>query len=129
MTDQEKVSLVETDQRAKSNARRLDNVEAEIKEIKNDQKAIYSIATSVEVIAQRVTNIEEKVDDTNRKVNEQAETWKQTERKLTEKISETENKPYKQIATNVNSIKVAIITCICTLLVSGIIGATVLFAK
>lgn len=129
MTDQEKVSLIETDQRAKSNTRRIDNIESEIKEIKNDQKAIYSIATSVEVIAQRVTNIETKVDDTNRKVNEQAETWKETERKLTEKISETENKPYKQIATNVNSIKVAIISCICTLLVSGIIGATVLFSK
>lgn len=129
MTDQEKVSLIETDQRAKSNTRRIDNIENEIKEIKNDQKAIYSIATSVEVIAQRVTNIETKVDDTNRKVNEQAETWKETERKLTEKISETENKPYKQIATNVNSIKVAIISCICTLLVSGIIGATVLFSK
>ena len=38
-------------------------------------------------------------------------------------------KPYKQIASNVNSIKVAVITCICTLLVSGIIGAIVMFGK
>lgn len=44
-------------------------------------------------------------------------------------ITETENQPYKQIAKNVNSVKVAIITCICTLLVSGIIGAIIAFGK
>ncbi len=129
MTEQEKVTLIETEQRSKSNTHRIDNIELELKEIKNDQKAIYSIATSVEVIAQRVSNIETKVDDTNNKVDAQTKAWQETERKLADKVNETENKPYKQIATNVNSIKVAVITCICTLLVSGIIGAIIMFGK
>lgn len=80
-------------------------------------------------IAQRVSNIEGKVDDTNRKVDAQAKAWQETERKLSEKVNETENKPYKQIANNVNTVKVAIITCISTLLVSGIIGAIIAFGK
>lgn len=63
------------------------------------------------------------------KVDAQAKAWQETERKLSEKVNEAENKPYKQIASNVNSIKVAVITCICTLLVSGIIGAIVMFGK
>lgn len=129
MTEQEKVTLIETEQRSKSNTHRIDNIELELKEIKNDQKAIYSIATSVEVIAQRVSNIETKVDDTNNKVDAQTKAWQETERKLADKVNETENKPYRQIATNVNSIKVAVITCICTLLVSGIIGAIIMFRK
>ena len=129
MTEQEKVTLIETEQRSKSNSHRIDDIEDELKEIKSEQKAIYKIATSVELIAQRVSNIEAKVDDTNRKVNVQAEAWQKTERKLSEKITETENKPYKQIAANVNSIKVAIVTGICTLLVSGIIGAIIAFGK
>lgn len=87
------------------------------------------IATSVELIAQRVSNIEGKVDDTNRKVDAQAKAWQETERKLSEKVNETENKPYKQIANNVNTVKVAIITCISTLLVSGVIGAIIAFGK
>lgn len=86
-------------------------------------------ATSVELIAQRVSNIETKVDDTNSKVDAQAKAWQETERKLSERVNEAENKPYKQIAGNVNSIKVAIITGICTLLVSGIIGAIIAFRK
>ena len=86
-------------------------------------------SAAVQNIAQRVSNIETKVDDTNSKVDAQVKAWQETERKLSEKVNETENKPYKQIASNVNSIKVAVITCICTLLVSGIIGAIVMFGK
>lgn len=129
MTEQETVMLIETEQRSKSNAHRLDNMELELKEIQSEQKAIYKIATSVELIAQRVSNIEDKVDDTNRKVDSQTKAWQETERKLSEKVSETEAKPYRQIANNVNTVKVAIITCVCTLLVSGIIGAIVAFGR
>ena len=129
MTEQETVMLIETEQRSKSNAHRLDNMELELKEIQSEQKAIYKIATSVELITQRVSNIEDKVDDTNRKVDSQTKAWQETERKLSEKVSETEAKPYRQIANNVNTVKVAIITCVCTLLVSGIIGAIVAFGR
>ena len=129
MTEQETVMMVETEQRCKSNTHRIDNIEKEIKEIQSEQKAIYKIATSVELIAQRVSNIEGKVDDTNRKVDAQVKAWRETENKLSEKINETENKPYKQIAMNVNSVKVAVITCVCTLLVSGLIGALIAFGK
>lgn len=129
MTEQEGVKLIETEQRSKSNEHRIDNLEIEIKEIQSEQKAIYKIATSVELIAQRVSNIEEKVDDTNRKVDEQAKVWQETERKLAERVADTENKPYRQVATNVNSVKVAIITSICTLLASGLVSAIVAFGK
>ena len=129
MTEQETVLLIETEQRCKSNTHRIDNLENELKELQSEQKAIYKIATSVELIAQRVSNIEGKVDDTNRKVDAQAKAWQETERKLSEKVNETENKPYKHIANNVNTVKVVIITCISTLLVSGIIGAIIAFGK
>ena len=82
MTEQETVMLIETEQRCKSNTHRIDNLEGELKEIQSEQKAIYKIATSVELIAQRVSNIEGKVDDTNRKVDAQAKAWQETERKL-----------------------------------------------
>jgi len=116
MTDQERVTLIETEQRAKSNTHRIEGLEAEVKEIQNEQKAIYKIATSVELIAQRVSTIEDKVEDTNQKVN-----------KLSEKVNENESRPYKQVATNWNSVKVAIVTAVCTLIVTGIIGAIITF--
>ena len=125
MTEQEQIILIETEQRSKCNTHRLDAMEAEMREIKNDQKAIYKIATSVEVIAQRVSNIEDKVDDTNDKVNAQTKAWQETERRLTE----AQNEPNKRIANNVNSLKLAIITAVCTFLATGIVGALALLLK
>ena len=57
MTEQETVLLIETEQRCKSNTHRIDNLEGELKEIQSEQKAIYKIATSVELIAPRTNRI------------------------------------------------------------------------
>ena len=110
MTEQEKVTLIETEQRSLSNTHRIDAIEEEMHEIQNDQKAIYKIATSVEVIAQRVSTIEDKVEDTNDKVN-----------KLSEKVNENEIRPYEQVAKNWNKVKVAVISAVCTLIATGIV--------
>ncbi len=118
MTEQEKTTLIETEQRSKSNSHRIDDMQETLREIQKEQKAIYSIATSVELIAQRVSSIETKVNDTNIQVG-----------KLSEKVNENEARPYRQVATNWNSIKVAVVTAVCTLLATGIIGAIIVFGK
>lgn len=129
MTEQEKIILIETEQRSKSNSHRIDSMELELRDVKNDQKAIYKIATAVEVIAQRVTNIEGKVDSIGSKVEAQGKAWREAEQKLENKVSEAEVRPYKEVSKNVNSVKVAVITAICTLLATGIVSALISFAK
>lgn len=130
MTEQDYITtLIETEQRSKTNLHRIDSIEHRLEKIENEQKAIYSIATSVEVIAQRITHIEEKVDDTNNKVDTQIKTLIETENKLSEKISETETMPYKQLAKNVNNIKISIITAVCSLIISGVVGCVIAFGK
>ena len=121
--------LIEANQRTINNERRISELEADIKEIRNDQKAIYQIATSVEVMAQRIGNIEEKVVDTNQKVDAQAQAWQETEKKLADKISDVEMNPIKETAGNINSVKMAIITSICSLLASGAVGCLIAFTK
>lgn len=116
MTEQEKTTLIEAEQRSKSNSHRIDDLEADMKELQKEQKAIYQIASSVEVIAHRVGTIEDKVDDTNAQVS-----------KLSEKVNDAENKPYQQVAKNVNSVRIAIITAVCTLIATGIISAILNF--
>ncbi len=103
-----------SEQQNKDHERRIGTVEHRLSEFEKEQKAIYELAASVKVIAERVGNIEEKVDDTNRKVNEQAKT-----------LREVENRPYKRTHDNVNSIRLAIITGICSLLVSGAVSCII----
>lgn len=117
--------LAKAEERSKSNSHRIEEIEETVKEIAADQKAIYKLATSVEVIAQRVSNIDEKVDGLRTTVDNNAKAWQETEKRLTDKINDVENRPAKETFKNVNAVKVAIITAICTMLATGIGGALI----
>lgn len=129
MTDGEKVTLIETEQRSKSNTHRIENIETEMKEMKNDNKAVYELATSVRVMAERQGNMEDKLDEISDKVDETSKAQKDTEVRFLQKINEVENKPNSLTADNVNKIKVSIITAIFTFLATGALGAIIYFAK
>ena len=129
MTEKERTILIETEQRSKSNSHRIDDIEEDIKEMKEENKAIYRIATSVEVMAEKLGNIEEKVDETKRKVDETAKAQRATEDRFLQRVAEIENAPAVQTAKNINEIKVKVITAIITFLVTGILGSIIYFAK
>ena len=129
MTENERIMLIETEQRSKANAHRLDSVQNSIDKMKEENKAIYKIATSVEVMAEKLGNIEDKVDETKRKVDETAEAQRASEERLLQRVSNVENAPAKQTANNVNSIRLSIVTAVVTFLVTGVAAALVYFAK
>ncbi len=129
MTENERIMLIETEQRSKANSHRLDSVQNSIDKMKEENKAIYKIATSVEVMAEKLGNIEDKVDETKRKVDETAEAQRASEERLLQRVSDVENAPAKQTASNVNSIRLSIVTAVVTFLVTGVAAALVYFAK
>lgn len=129
MTEEQLATLVEIDQRSKSNSHRLDELVDEVKDLKNENKAIYRIATSVELMAQKIAHIEEKVDETGRKVDAQTALWREAENKLSDRIAEVDSKPDRLTASNVNSIKVSLISSILSILASGLVAAIIAFAK
>lgn len=129
MTENERIMLIETEQRSKANSHRLDSVQNSIDKMKEENKAIYKIATSVEVMAEKLGNIEDKIDETKRKVDETAEAQRASEERLLQRVSDVENAPAKQTANNVNSIRLSIVTAVVTFLVTGVAAALVYFAK
>ena len=129
MTENERIMLIETEQRSKANSHRLDSVQNSIDKMKEENKAIYKIATSVEVMAEKLGNIEDKVDETKRKVDETAEAQRASEERLLQRVSDVENAPAKQTANNINSIRVSIVTAVVTFLVTGVAATLVYFAK
>lgn len=127
--------LIESEQRSLSNERRLESIESDVKEIKNDQKALYELASSVKLIAQKIEVLDDKVEemrenvrDTNAKVDKQAIAMLETEHKLSARVTESETEPLKQTAKNVNSIRLAVVTAVCTFLATGILGTIIVFA-
>lgn len=127
MTDDEKTILIETEQRSKSNAHRLDKIENDIKDLNEENKAIYKIATSVEVMAEKIGNIDNKVNEISRKVDETSDAQKESENRFLQQISNIENAPAKQVAKNVNSIRLTIATSIITFIITGLLATLIHF--
>lgn len=121
MTEQERTMLAKTEQRAKSNSHRLDVVEEEMGKLRDEQKAIYKIAASVEVIADQTKRTQEEVSKLNLKIDKQSADWRESENELEEhllatdhRVEELQNKPSKKLAENYEKIKVAVITALCS---------------
>lgn len=121
MTEQERTTLAKTEQRAKSNSHRLDVVEEEMGKLRDEQKAIYKIAASVEVIADQTKRTQEEVSKLNLKIDKQSADWRESENELEEhllatyhRVEELQNKPSKKLAENYEKIKVAVITALCS---------------
>lgn len=117
--------IVRVEERLTQNCKDIENIHTDIVEIKNDQKAIYELNSSVKLMVEKMSHMTEKLDDTNSDVK----TLNKEMSNVKSQLAEVDVKADKQVAKNWNQIKVAIITAICTLLATGVIGAVVSFIK
>ena len=100
------ITLTETVERSKSNTHQIDEIKEEIKGIKEDQKSIYKIATSVEVIANNMQNLQASVEDVKngqerlgQKMDDQIIEVRNEQKNLDAKIDAVDNKSKVDILT------------------------------
>lgn len=117
--------IVRVEERVTQNCKDIENIHTDIVEIKNDQKAIYELNSSVKLMVEKMSHMTEKLDDTNSDVK----TLNKEMSNVKSQLAEVDVKADKQVAKNWNQIKVAIITAICTLLTTGIIIAAISYIK
>lgn len=101
------VKLEGVDARCRSNEHRIDDCEAELKEIKNEQKAIYIISTSVEKLATSMGGLQTDVKE----IKEGQET-------LNSKVCDLENRPAKETKKRFDNMTDKIMW----LILSGVVG-------
>lgn len=77
MDEKDLIILTETAARSKSNSKQIEEIKDEVKEIRNEQKAIYEIASSVKLIAQDMGFMKESLNEVKR-----------GQKALTEKVDE-----------------------------------------
>jgi predicted RNase H-like nuclease (RuvC/YqgF family) len=100
------VVLTETVERSKSNTHMINELKDEIKEIREDQKSIYKIATSVEVIANNMQNLQASVEDVKngqeklgQKMDNQIVEVRNEQKNLDAKIQAVDNKSKVDLLT------------------------------
>lgn len=63
MEDKDLITLTETMTRSKSNSHQINEIKAEIKEIKSEQKAIFDLSASIKVLVHEVSGVKDDVAD------------------------------------------------------------------
>lgn len=111
VTDYEKNSLMETEQRSKLNEIQLTEIKDDIKEIKEENKALYTLATSIELMARDMTSVKDSVNEVKKDVSE-----------VKGKMVEIEHAPNKKTADTWDKVKVAIITAVGSMLATGAVA-------
>ena len=118
MNDNDVRILTEVEQRAKSNSHQIEEIKEDVKEIKAENKAIYELTTSVKLIAQDMGSIKADLAEV-----------KQGQKELTQDVSEVKSRPAQKTADTVDKVRVAIITAICTMIATGIVGSLIVYVK
>lgn len=85
MDDKDLILLTETATRAKGNTKQIEELKSDIKDIKNEQKALYELSSGIKVMAQDMSYIKESVNGIK-------DGQKILENKMDEQISDVKQK-------------------------------------
>lgn len=120
MTDDNRVEarLNEIEKNTQKNSIRIETLLSEFAEIKKENKTIYKLTTNIELIAKEISIMREDLVDV-----------KNGQSTLTQKVLDIENKPAQLLLERNEKIKTAIITSTVTFLITGILGAIIIFIK
>ena len=106
MTETEKdlkemaVKISENESRSKSNTHQIDEIKSTISEMQSEQKAIYKISTSIELMAQNLTTMKDDISELKQgqenlgdKVDEKIQGVKKEVGDINKKVAFIENQP------------------------------------
>lgn len=103
--------ITETSERSKSNSHRLDEVEDDIKSLKEENRTLYEMSASIKTLTDGVVSIKEDVKEIK---SEQGE--------MKSEISDLKNAPIQSKASAFDSAWKFIVTAVATGLISFILG-------
>lgn len=105
-------ALTQVDERSKSNSHRLDEAEADIRDLKEKNTALIEMSASIKNLSEGIVDIKADVKDI--KVEQGA---------LKNEVSDLKNAPYKVQATWFKDIGKLIVTAIVTGVVAFVLGS------
>ena len=90
--------LTETCERSKSNTHQIDEIKNDIKEVKQDQKAIYELTSSVKIIANNLETIKTDISEVKQGQSCLADKMDKEISNVKNDLSEVKNAPEKSKA-------------------------------
>lgn len=102
--------LAETESRAKSNTKQIEEIKEDIKQLYNEEKILYKLTNSIELIAQEMTTIKTSIS----KIEADQES-------LSNKVEKIEHKPFEEYEETKKELKNKLFVNIGSGIISGAI--------
>lgn len=100
--------LTEAEARAKSNTKQIEEIKRDIEKIHEENKALYTLTTSVELIAQEMTTTKDLIQNMDEQLSN-----------VSDKVEAMERKPYEEYLQAKGEIKTkVIVSVISTIMIS-----------
>lgn len=112
-----------------TDSKRIDALEDRIGKLEEKWDAIYKMASSIELLAQRLGYVERNVSGIDKKLDNLYNTFNETDKRVTNRIIDAEYRPYKETHDAYSGIKVSLVTSALSFVICGILGAIMLFGK
>jgi len=122
MNEDEKTLLISTNERGKSNTHQIDEIKADIKTIKEDQKAIYDLTTSVKIIAENVSNMKDDLKEVKQgQINLSGKLDTQIQ-DVNNKVAELKLEPLEEMKKDKHDLKIEILKQSIGYIITGLVG-------
>lgn len=133
MNEDEKTLLISTSERSKSNTHQIDEIKADIKSIKEDQKLMYELTTSVKVISENLIGMKDdlkevkqgQTDLSNKLDNQITEIKTDVESKVgnvNDKVDKLKLEPLEEMKKDKHELRIEIAKQVIGYVITGLVG-------
>lgn len=122
MTNDERKTLIETEQRSKTNTHAISELKDSILRVQEEQRAIHDINTNIQLMAQSMTAVKEDIVEVKEEVASIKTDVKADISDVKQRVEKAERKPEQEDAKNYNSIKNTFIQLATTGIIAFILG-------
>ena len=103
--------LTEAEARAKSNTKQIEEIKRDIEKIHEENKALYTLTTSVELIAQEMTTTKDLIQNMDEQLSN-----------VSDKVEAMERKPYEEYLKAKGEIKTKVIVSVVSMVMISLIS-------
>ena len=110
--------VVEINERSKSNTKRIDDLQDEMKDMKADQKALMVMAQGIESISKDVKYIQTDITEVKNTQKESTSEIKKAQKSISDRVESLEKAPLQAASDRTKFL----VEKIATVLISGVVG-------
>lgn len=122
MDEDDKTLLISTSERSKSNTHQIEEIKTDIKQIKEDQRAIFDLTTSVKIIAENVSNMKDDLKEVKHGQSDLSNKLDNQIQDVNDKVNELKLEPLEEMKKDKHELRIEVLKQIIGYAITGLVA-------